>query len=339
MPAFCAAAASAFSFAGLTSCSDWTAPESVGIHVPTVEEEAPEQYGQYLRQLNEYKQGEHKVVMAFISNVKGEAPESQSMRLEAYPDSIDVLCLAEAENLHSDYVSAIGEVQRKGTAVYYEIDFSSIEEKWQQFSQDTPAAVSFPDYCKENVSALVGLCNMHGFDGITVTYDSPAPSAVSDADAERIEGGLAALFAEISSWKTSNPDKGLIFSGFPQYLPDTSVLEECDYIVVNARDAVSEADLDISVRKALSAGVPLDNVIICVAAYVPGTTSGEGWFEAGVDGNTIDAVAGAAEWVMTGDSFTKAGLAVADAQNDYYNSNASVFSKIRKAIQTMNSIR
>ena len=127
MPAFCAAAASAFSFAGLTSCSDWTAPESVGIHVPTVEEEAPEQYGQYLRQLNEYKQGEHKVVMAFISNVKGEAPESQSMRLEAYPDSIDVLCLAEAENLHSDYVSAIGEVQRKGTAVYYEIDFNVLD--------------------------------------------------------------------------------------------------------------------------------------------------------------------------------------------------------------------
>lgn len=339
MPAFCAAAASAFSFAGLTSCSDWTAPESVGIHVPTVEEEAPEQYGQYLRQLNEYKQGEHKVVMAFISNVKGEAPESQSMRLEAYPDSIDVLCLAEAENLHSSYVSSIAQVQRKGTAIYYEIDFASIEERWQQLNQESPAEIAFSDYCKESAAELLSLCGRYGFDGITLTYDSPAPSAVTDADAERIEGGLAALFAEVDSWKTANPDKGLIFKGFPQYLPDTSVLGKCAYVVVEAGNAVSAAELDLTVRQALAEGVPTDNIIIGVAAYAPGTTSGKGWFEAGADGVAVNAVAGAAEWAMTGGSFTKAGLAVADAQNDYYNSNASVFSKIRKAIQTMNSIR
>ena len=44
----------------LAACSDWTETESLDINYPSLEEQNPELYKQYLQALRDYKAGEHK---------------------------------------------------------------------------------------------------------------------------------------------------------------------------------------------------------------------------------------------------------------------------------------
>lgn len=321
--------------AGLVSCSDWTRPESLDIVYTGGVDTGSEQYAQYLDNLKAYKNSEHKYTMAFISNAKGQVPGSQAMRLTAYPDSIDFICLENAEDLAEQYKSDIAEVHKKGTSVLYDISYAGIESGWnQEETGDTSDDSAFLEYCSQRTATLAGLCQAYGMDGIVITYSDPAPSSLGDAEAQRLASRLETFFSTVEAWKDANKDKFLIFKGQPANLSDMSILDKCDYVIVDASEAVSAVELTLAVRRAISAGMPSDRVIIGVSAHSPGVTSGEGWF---TNGTSVTSVVGAAEWVMDGDSFSKCGIAVSDAQNDYYNS--PVFLNIRKAITGMNSIR
>ena len=89
---FCMAAAAVVAFAGLTSCSDWTSPESVDINSPSVSGQFPELYKQYLQALRDYKASDHKVVIGWFDNSASFAG-GQSDRLTALPDSLDAVVL------------------------------------------------------------------------------------------------------------------------------------------------------------------------------------------------------------------------------------------------------
>ena len=52
------------------SCSDWTDPESINIHTPSMEEQNPELYAQYLESLNNFKATDHQVVIVSVNNEK-----------------------------------------------------------------------------------------------------------------------------------------------------------------------------------------------------------------------------------------------------------------------------
>ena len=145
------------------SCSDWTTPESVSIDVPSIEEQEPGLYAEYLLRLKSFKADEHKLSLAFVENTAGVAPESQSLRLTAYPDSLDFICLAEAENLHKSYVKGISEVGRKGTAVLYKVSYSVIESEWEALHPEDDGTVQQFDIVVEdftgaskNLLAMVG---------------------------------------------------------------------------------------------------------------------------------------------------------------------------------------
>ena len=51
-----------------SSCEDWTDPESINIHYPTFEEQNPQLYADYIRDLKRYKDGEHKLVFVSFDN-------------------------------------------------------------------------------------------------------------------------------------------------------------------------------------------------------------------------------------------------------------------------------
>ena len=145
------------------SCSDWTTPESVSIDVPSIEEQESGLYAEYLLRLKSFKADEHKLSLAFVENPEGVAPESQSLRLTAYPDSLDFICLAEAENLHKSYVKGISEVGRKGTAVLYKVSYSVIESEWEALHPEDDGTVQQFDIVVEdftgaskNLLAMVG---------------------------------------------------------------------------------------------------------------------------------------------------------------------------------------
>ena len=354
LPSVCAGL---LALSSLASCSDWTRPESVEIHAPTLEEQDPELYAQYLQNLREYKSSDHKMVMAVIENQKGAAPTSQGYRPSAYPDSIDFICLADAENLHPQYLDEITVPQRKGTKVLYRIDYADIRSEWDILHPETPAENAetaedrndadtpdtgnedFFNYCRQHTESLAGLCGQYGFDGIVMAYGGDAPANLNDEDMAILTGGMNAFNTVMKAWKDANPGKLLLFSGLPQNLPETGILADCTYIIVNAETAVSKDELSVMIRKACVEGVPADRFIVGVAAAAPGNAlSDEGWFTADADGNSVRAIEGAADWVMTADSFKKCGISVSDAHNDYFSSDAAVFPNIRKAITRMNHI-
>lgn len=51
-----------------SSCEGWTDPESINIHYPTFEEQNPQLYADYIRDLKRYKDGEHKLVFVSFDN-------------------------------------------------------------------------------------------------------------------------------------------------------------------------------------------------------------------------------------------------------------------------------
>ena len=75
---FPAVAVAVLSFA---ACSDWTETESLDINYPTLEEQNPELYKQYLKALRDYKAGEHKVVLVSMDNTTS-APAQRNEHLD-----------------------------------------------------------------------------------------------------------------------------------------------------------------------------------------------------------------------------------------------------------------
>ena len=80
----------------ITSCSDWTDVESLQLNTPTFEEQNPQLYADYLKDLNRYKSEEHKVTFVSFENPKG-SPGKQAERLTVVPDSVDFICLNNPE--------------------------------------------------------------------------------------------------------------------------------------------------------------------------------------------------------------------------------------------------
>lgn len=65
--------------------------ESLDIHTPSLEEQNPQLYEDYLKDLNAFKASDHHVLFVSFSNVAN--PVKQGERLTALPDSVDYISL------------------------------------------------------------------------------------------------------------------------------------------------------------------------------------------------------------------------------------------------------
>ena len=93
------------------SCSDWTDPESINIHTPSMEEQNPELYAQYLESLNNFKATDHQVVIVSVNNVST-VTTSRSQHLTDMPDSLDYICLNNTMEVNQANISEMKEVRR-----------------------------------------------------------------------------------------------------------------------------------------------------------------------------------------------------------------------------------
>ena len=95
----------------LAGCSEWTEPQSVDLNVPTLESQNPELYAQYLQSLKEYRDSEHKVMIAKFDNVPG-APAGRAEHINCLPDSVDYVILNNPDNLSRTILSEMKESVR-----------------------------------------------------------------------------------------------------------------------------------------------------------------------------------------------------------------------------------
>ena len=360
----------ALTAAVLGSCSDWTDSESVDISRPSLEEQNPALYAQYLAALRAYKASEHKLTFVMMDNRHGLAPIAQNQRLTAYPDSVDFICMTHPENLASEYADQMAEVRKKGTRVVCEIDYARIESEWEALQAPetdepetddtvTPGDVTdgvqeeagsegdatdsaddsaFLAFCRERVEALTTSCERYGFDGVTFTYDGPVLSSLTPEQTTLFAGRLGVVYEVLKSWHAAHPEKLLFFRGGPHKLADCSLLSECSYVIVMARKATSREELSVEMSRACVEGVPTDRLIIGVTAPALDGSDELGYFtQTDAAGKPISAIVGAASWVLELSGYDKAGLAIDRAWNDYYDLNR-IFPNIRQAIYIMNPV-
>ena len=168
----------------LASCSDWTKPESVGINSPTLGEQYPEEYGQYLENIREYKAGDHRLAIGWLDN-SASVPGSQADRISALPDSLDAVVLMYPEMLDECEIREMHQVQSdKGTKVLYQIDYASVLAVYEAAQDDESGqeADGFPAYLSSYLDRVLPLCAEYGFDGISLWYDPEDVSHLPEAE-------------------------------------------------------------------------------------------------------------------------------------------------------------
>lgn len=337
----------------LSSCSDWTDTESLEFDYVLPSEQDPDAYNAYLGLLRNYKQSQHKIMIAKFDN-SGDLVSGQSDRLAALPDSIDYVVLQEADNLKSLLVQDMNDIrQQKGTRTLYAISYADALAKYQAIldeegaaAQDpeaqadgegeeqpeTPAVDRFLEVAAQYVNDRLALYDKYGYDGIVVVYSDPAyPAGLSEEEYAQLQARQEAFFAPIQAWAESHQEAAFIFEGYPQNVIDPAVFTQADYVVVTMLDAVSSDELVWAAEMALTEGVPSDRIVFGVT--IPDMTD-----DKATDGywGSDYAVVGAAYTVISpSGSFTKAGLCVDNVEDDYFNVDY-IYPHVREAIQIMN---
>lgn len=337
----------------LSSCSDWTDTESLEFDYVLPSEQDPDAYNAYLGLLRNYKQSQHKIMIAKFDN-SGDLVSGQSDRLAALPDSIDYVVLQEADNLKSLLVQDMNDIrQQKGTRTLYAISYADALAKYQAIldeegaaAQDpeaqadgegeeqpeTPAVDRFLEVAAQYVNDRLALYDKYGYDGIVVIYSDPAyPAGLSEEEYAQLQARQEAFFAPIQAWAESHQEAAFIFEGYPQNVIDPAVFTQADYVVVTMLDAVSSDELVWAAEMALTEGVPSDRIVFGVT--IPDMTD-----DKATDGywGSDYAVVGAAYTVISANgSFTKAGLCVDNVEDDYFNVDY-IYPHVREAIQIMN---
>lgn len=322
--ASCFAAATCFS-----ACDDWTEVENVTINTPGIEELNPEQYAKYLQNLVEYKNSDHKVVYAWFDNSE-KTPFSRGQHISDAPDSLDVISMMYPAELAEFELTDMQKVRAKGTKVVYTISFDKIRKEHADKVKEGTESGTFNAYLSAELTKQVGYAD--AFDGIIAEYKGTNPvymSAEQKAEAKKLQD---AFFGAISAWKSSNADKMLTFQGYPENLIEQSVLSDCRHIILATDDVADDAQLSVVARLAMAASnVPTDRFVIAVSTVSMDIADKKtGYY--GAD----RALKEAAYWTteMSGD-YTRAGLAIYNVQNDYYNA-GNAYQYVKEAINIMN---
>lgn len=346
----------------LAACAEWTEPESITLRYPSIEEQNPELYAQYLKSLNNFKASEHSIVIVSVNNLST-TPANQSQHLTALPDSVDYICLNNIFDVNEMHITEMDEVRKKGTKVVGLVDFDAIESTWQNILQkeaedaanaetleegnepesndettdEDPAIVNarrFIEYCKKETARQLNAINALGTDGIVMNFTGFDLNSLlqneekTTAETER----QGAFFNQLAEWKVTHADKELIFKGSPQNVIGKDILAESRYIIVNAHSVKNQYEMSYHIYMATVPKVPTDRFILGITTpYTTNTGKVNGKL---VDGSST--IVGAAQWVLTPASNGAAGISIDGVESDYFNRIDNVYPTVKEAINILN---
>lgn len=315
----------------LASCTD---VESLDIKRPSAQEQNPEAYAKYLNNLRDYKNAEHKMVYAWFDN-SVKAPVSPAHHITNVPDSIDVIAMMTPEL--ADFEKAdIETVHQKGTRVVYTISYDDIKAAYDELTEEaTEAPEAFDIYLKKEVEKMLGYAP--SYDGVIAKYIGQNPEFMADDAKAEYKKNQDVFLNAISTWKNANKDKSLTWMGKPQNLITRTILGDCNHIILDTNGVNDANQIRLLVSQALvDATVPSDNLIFAVSATSADASNKEiGYW--GTGDSAVRALSEVAYWVTIDDTqaYTKAGIAIANVQNDYY-ATGGTFAYVKEAINMMN---
>ena len=177
------------------SCSEWTEPESVDFRYTTLEEKNPELYKAYFQSVRDYRDSDHKVVIAKFDN-KATTPAGRAEHITCLPDSVDYIILYNPE-VSAAIADEMREVRElKGQKVLYQIEYKAIENEYKAYAeawndahppvegeeQAAPAdpadtLISFNNYVGEAVKARTAYLSEYGYDGVNIVFSTKNPAS------------------------------------------------------------------------------------------------------------------------------------------------------------------
>lgn len=327
----------------VSSCSEWTETESIKIDPrPTPAESDPAGYAEYLADLRDYKNSDHKIMMVTVRSA--EEPSRQNQHLMTLPDSIDYVMLKGVTRLGTAIRSEMREVKdQKGTKVFCVVDYVSIVDAWGSLWQgtaDNPDApddrtsAEFADYTAEQTGQQLALYDDYEFDGVEISY-------LGNRSGEFAIAGQDAFIAEVTEWSDSHSDAEMVFRGYWNNLADKTILEKCTYLVGTPLSSITAAP-----SGKIEDDVAAMDAFFYNAGRLTDTPNDRMIYEVSIADINDPRPVGvspriAAAWSLylmperpATRYFEKRGIAVDNAQDDYFNV-GMIYTNIRQAIGIM----
>ena len=347
---------SALSVAFLSGCSKWTEPKSIKFEYLTLEQKNPELFQAYMESLREYRDSDHKVVIAKFDN-SSSTPSGRAEHINCVPDSVDYVVLVNPSEVSDQLLADMEDLQvNKKTEVFGQISISDIlesyklyKEQWMENHSDDPAAegdveveemLSYDAFISQQMPLLMEPFKKYPFDGINIIYYGQNPENLTEEKAEVAKTEQQAFFSPIMEWVNAKEGRKYFIEGTPQYLLlEDDLASKAEFILVPAQSAQVLSEFTHVVNKVLSEkNVPSDKIVVVVTTIdLNDPTIKNGHFsDVHSDGSSMTAIEGAAFWsVSTYKNITPRGIAIDHAQNDYFNLKM-VYSETRSAISIMN---
>lgn len=215
----------------ITSCSDWKDIESVDIAPQNAKDQNPELWARYMESLRVYKQERpHYITYSSFDN-GAEESKNEGAYLRSLPDSLDIVTLANSENISTYDREDIPLLQEKSTKVLYRVDYAS----QAAILSDAAKLGAFLDKAIATATEL----NLNGFafTGMPLYSGTEAELAARKEAAKLIVSRLSAA---------ASGDKLLVLDGDPAFV-ETSDIEKLDYIVLNTVDITNVTTLKLLV--------------------------------------------------------------------------------------------
>lgn len=332
------------------SCSEWTEPESKKLEYPMVKDQNPELWRTYLESLRNYRQTDHKILIAGFDN-KSTVPSGRAELLSGLPDSVDFVVLANPAGL-SDAIAADMKTVRedKGIRTLYTVSYENTVAAYEAYKSEWETAHQQPEtsegeiladgtetpsdgermqsrgnFIKASLSDTLGLYEKFGYDGVVVSFTGTSTLKMTEDEKTSERVLQDEFYAPVKEWMSAHKDAVVMFSGKPQNLLSEDFLQLCRNIIIPAENAGSADKLSFLVRSAMGKDVPSDRFVIRVSAP---------YEKLGFFGN-ITAIEGAADWVLAeDDTYSREGVMIMHSQKDYFN--ALAYGNIRRAISIMN---
>ncbi|MBU3808724.1 glycoside hydrolase family 18 [uncultured Bacteroides sp.] len=231
-----------------SACSDWTESEAFKVNETNIEDQNPELYAEYLANLREYRNTDHKLVYAWFDNSVKQS-YSRANHLTDIPDSIDVVSLMYPDKLVKSEAAEIEQIRgEKGMKVIFNIDFEAIKSTYDAMVEDAteeePVTIDFHQYLTDTLSYSLSLVKKYNYDGICIDYQGQVSIYMTEEEKKEYKENENNFINVINDWKERNPEKLLAFHGRPENLVDGSfILDKCSAIFISSEEAVSVNEL------------------------------------------------------------------------------------------------
>ncbi|MBR1890042.1 MAG: hypothetical protein IJ816_05385 [Alloprevotella sp.] len=223
-----------------TACND---TEAVDLVEPSIQNQNPELYAQYLQNLRAYKNSEHVLVYTWFDN-SNKTPNSRAEHIADLPDSVDIVALTNPEALAQWELQEIQSLRsEKNIRFIYDVDFDAIKADYNALlevaTEEEPVSTDFIGYLVENLETKLSFADRFGFDGICIAYQGKSTRHMQAAALREYQANERAFFGILSNWHARHPNALLTFFGNPQNVADATLLADCLHLLVDGTSSLS----------------------------------------------------------------------------------------------------